>query len=286
VRSRAFGFPGTFALVEENSLVASGDLNAQRVLDQWKANAAEKDLLLNPNWKNLGVARAVNSTNNRVYWNVTFGGYWDRTIPLAGEDEEGRIDRNDLTRTRPPAASLAARHRFSGYGDDGNAYNPAHCDLDSSPQLCWRDPPPQGNPRLDEPSMPDKLAGVWNLTYTIGSTGIVHGNLDQWDRTGFKLEIQINPGGTWSTKGYRAFQTPIPLESGTWQSVHEASRNEEVVTFIRQNNLPRATIRIHAVTGQLTFFATDGGSSMKNFLRGVIPDDDLSDDPQIIFLPR
>ena len=57
------------------------------------------------------------------------------------------------------------------------------------------------------------------------------------------MEFQINADGTWTMKGYRAFQTPPALESGTWTISHDAARNEEVVTFIRQGTLPRATIR-------------------------------------------
>ena len=95
-----------------------------------------------------------------------------------------------------------------------------------------------------------------------------------------------NADGTWTMRGYRAFQTPQPIESGTWTATHDAERNEEVVTFVRQGTLPRAIIRIHATTSQLTFFALDGGGLMKNFLRGVVADDNNKDDPQIIFVPK
>jgi hypothetical protein len=191
-----------------------------------------------------------------------------------------------LIRTRPPSASLIEDHRFSGYGDDGKAYGPVHCDLDSSPRICWHDPPPQGNLRLDEPSAPENLIGTWKVTFAINALGIVHANYDEWDRTGYVMEFQINADGTWTMKGYRAFQSPPALESGTWNLSHDAARNEEIVTFVRQGSLPRSTIRIHAAPGQLTFFATDGGGLMKNFLRNVIADDDNNDDPQFIFLPK
>ena len=122
--------------------------------------------------------------------------------------------------------------------------------------------------------------------FAINGLGIVHANYDNWDRTGYVMEFQINADGTWTMKGYRAFQNPPALESGTWSSSRNASRNEEVITFVRQGSLPWASIRVHATTGQLTFFATDGGGVMKNFLRNVIADDNNKDDPQIIFLPK
>jgi hypothetical protein len=161
-----------------------------------------------------------------------------------------------------------------------------HCDLDTNPTICWHDPPPQGNPRLSELSAPGKLTGTWKAMYTISQGGLVHANYDQWDRTGFAMELQINVNGSWTMRGYRAFQTPPALESGTWTVSHDAARNEEVVTFVRQGTLPRSTIRIHAATGQLTFFAVDGGGLMKNFLRGLAADDNSKDDSQIIFVPK
>jgi hypothetical protein len=285
-RARDYGYLSGTAPIDEDGLVNTGGATAQETFDVWRASAASNSLLLTPYWKVAGVARSFNSYTNRWSWNVSFAAYWDATIPLIGEDEEGRIDRNELIRTRPPSTSLLADHRFSGYGDDKRPYNPTHCDLDSSPQLCWRDPPPQGNLRLDEMSAPGKLVGTWTAMYTINQFGIVHANYDPWDRTGFVMEFQINADGTWTMKGYRAFQSPPASESGTWTMVHDAERNEEIITFIRQGTLPRATIRIHAVTGQLTFFALDGGGLMKNFLRGVVADDSNKDDPQIIFVPK
>ncbi|MEO6725220.1 MAG: hypothetical protein ABIU20_05865 [Blastocatellia bacterium] len=285
-RARDYGFPAGTAPIDEDGLVAEGTATAQELFNAWRASAANNNLLLTSYWKAGGVARALNTSTNRWHWNVTFAAYWDGTIPLPGEDEEGRIDRNELIRTRPPAASLIEDHRFSGYGDDGKLYDPVHCDLSVSPRLCWSDPPPQGNSRLHEPSAMENLIGTWKVMFTINSLGVVHANYDEWDRTGYVMEFQITASGTWAMKGYRAFQSPPALESGTWTLSHDPTRNEESVTFIRQGTLPRTTIRIHAASGQLTFFATDGGGIMKNFLRGVIADGNNKDDQQIIFVPK
>ncbi|HMV83892.1 MAG TPA: hypothetical protein PKA34_12235, partial [Blastocatellia bacterium] len=285
-RVRDYGYLSGSAPIDEDCLVNAGGATAQETFELWRATPANNAMLLTPFWKVAGVARTFNADNNRWHWNVTFAAYWDATVPLPGEDEEGRIDRNELIRTRPPSASLLADHRFSGYGDDGRPYSPVHCDLDSNPQLCWRDPPPQGNPRLDELSAPGKLIGAWKAMYTINQFGIVRANYDPWDRTGYAMELQFNADGTWKMQGYRALQTPPTSETGAWTVAHDTERNEEVVTFIRQGTLPRATIRIHAVTGQLTFFALDGGGVMKNFLRGIVADDNNKDDPQILFVPK
>jgi hypothetical protein len=142
------------------------------------------------------------------------------------------------------------------------------------------------NDRLSEPSLIENLVGNWKAQSTISSQGVAHADPDGWGRAGYAVEFQINPGGLWMMRDYRSLQTPAPAESGVWIASHDASRNEEIVTFIRQNGSPPATIRIHAARGQLTFFAVDGGGSMKNFLRGVAADDNRADDPQIIFLPR
>lgn len=285
-RARDYGFFNVTAPIDEDALVAAGGATAQEIFDAWRTSSANNTLLLTPYWKIAGAARSLNTTTNRWQWNVTLAAYWDATIPFAGEDDEGRIDRNELIRTRPPFASLIEDHRFSGYGDDRRSYDPVHCDLDSNPRICWRDPPPQFNLRLNELSAPEKLVGTWKVMFAINTIGIVHANYDEWDRTGYVMEFQINADGTWTMKGYRAFQTPPTTESGTWSSAHDAAQNEEVVTFTRLGTLPRSTIRIHAVTGQLTFFAVDGGGVMKNFLRGVIADGNNKDDPQIIFLPK
>lgn len=285
-RARDFGFPGDAAPIDENALVAAGELDAGQVFSQWLANPADKQILLNPFWKTAGVAHTRNPTANRWHWSLMLAAYWDKTISVPGEDDEGRVDRNELIRTRPPSAALLEDHRFSGYGDDGKVYDPVHCDLDSSPRLCWRDPPPQGNNRLADPSAPENLLGAWKVMYTISPLGVVHANYGEWDRTGFITEFQFNADGTWVMRGYRAFQSPTQIESGTWSATHDTARNEEVVTFTRAANLPRATIRVHASPGQLTFFAVDGGGTMKNFLRGWLLDDNKLDDPQMIFLPK
>ncbi len=285
-RARDFSFPGEAAPVEEKTLVALDNPAASQVFNLWQASSTDNAVLLQPFWRDAGIARTYHPATNRWYWSVTFGAWWDPTIRLAGEDAEGRIDRNELIRTRPPSESLVARHRFSGYGDNNQPYDPVHCDLDSAPQICWHDPPTQTNTRLHEASSPDNLAGRWKIRYSISAAGVVHENLGEWDRTGFVMEFQINVGGTWTMRGYRAFQTIVQTETGAWQSAHDAARNEEIVTFVRQNGAPRSTIRIHAAPDQLTFFAIDGGTLMKNFLRGVLADDNCLDDPQMIFVPK
>ncbi len=283
-RARAFGFPGSRALLEENAMVASGDLNAQQLFDLWKSSLPDNEVLLNVNWKDAGIGRSFSATSNRWNWSVTFGAYWDKTIEIAGEDDEGRIDNNDLIRTRPPSAALAANHNFSGYGDNGQAYDPVHCDLNSNPRICWHDPPPQGNPRLAETSAIENLPASWKLAYRISDAGVVHANYDEWDSTGFEIELEINPNGTWTMRGYRAFQDSVPIETGSWRASPSTGRNETIVTFNRQPGLPQTTIRVHAARGQLTLFAIDGGVMMRNFLRGLAADDNSKDDPQFIFL--
>ena len=105
-----------------------------------------------------------------------------------------------------------------------------------------------------------------------------------YDATGFTINFTINLDGTWKTQGYRAYQVPTPTDSGTWTSVHDAERNEEIVTFNRQNG-PVTTIRIHASRGLLTLYAVDGGTANKSFLRGVPADANPKDDPQILLTP-
>ncbi len=284
-RTRDYGFQGGAAPIAEDALVFNGGASATEVFNSWKASSLGRMLLLMPEWKIAGVGRSFNTTTNRWHWNVTFAAYWDATIPLAGEDEEGRIDGNELIRTRPPAASMLEAHRFSGYGDDGYPYNPVHCDEDVEPRVCWRDPPPS-NTRLNELSLAENFVGLWKVMYSMNSIGIVHANYDEWDKTGYTMELQINPNGSWIMRGYRNNQGPPTVEAGTWNLTHIADRNEEVINFIRSASLPRATIRAHIVSDQLTLFATDGGGIMKNFLRGVNADDDNKDDPQVIFVPK
>ncbi|QQS47100.1 MAG: CAP domain-containing protein [Acidobacteriota bacterium] len=285
-RALAYGYPSASARVVEETIIATGSPSAADVFNHWLNNYQDKVTLQNIAWKNIGIGRARHPATGAWYWNATFGSTWDRTIPLPGEDEEGRIDRNEYVRTRPPSASLSANHRFSGYGDDGKPYSPIHCDLDSSPAVCWHDPPPQGNPSLETISAPGNLIGKFATAYTISPLGVVHGNLGAFDRTGYIMEFQFFPNGTWTMRGYRTAQINLPTESGTWSSTHDASRNEEVVSFRRQNNLPGATIRIHAASDRLTLFAEDGGYFMKNFLRGVPGDANRLDDTQIILLKK
>jgi hypothetical protein len=152
---------------------------------------------------------------------------------------------------RSAAQCSVITNRFGGYGDDGRAYDPVHCDQDSPTNICWRDPPPQGNDRLNELSLLENLVGARKVQSTISPLGVVHANPDGWDRTGYNIEFRINPGGLWTMRGYRSFQNPAPVESGTWGAAHDGARDEEAVTFIRQNGLPRATIRIHAARGHV-----------------------------------
>lgn len=282
-RARAYAYPGARGMMEEDALVLTGNGEVREILSRWRATRASNAVLSNPYWKAVGIARTYNTTQQRWYWQICFGSFWDKTVPLAGEDDEGRIDGNDLVRTRPPSIALAAGHRFSGYGDDDSAYDPIHCDIDTQPQTCWHDPPPQYNSRLHEPTELEFLFGNWVVVRQSSAQNGVHANYPGYDRTGIVMELRLNNNGSWSSRGFRAFTTPVPLESGTWEAVLDSARNEILLTFERQNRLPRATVRAHAVPGQLTLFAVDGGSLMRNFFRGWPADDNFSDDPQLIF---
>ncbi|MBI1760301.1 MAG: right-handed parallel beta-helix repeat-containing protein [Acidobacteria bacterium] len=282
-RARAFLYPGERGTVEEDALVLASNWEVQDILNRWQATQAGNAVLSNPAWKAVGIARAYSTTQQRWYWQICFGSFWDKTARLPGEDEEGRIDSNELVRTRPPSLALTAGHRFTGYGDDGLDYDPIHCDIDAQPQMCWRDPPPQYNVRLIETTGLEFLAGNWVVQRQISAQNVVHANYDGYDRTSIVMELRLNNNGTWSSRGYRAFTTPVPLENGTWEAVLDSARNEILLTLERQNRLPRATVRAHAVLGQLTFFAVDGGSLMRNFFRGWPADDNSADDPQVIF---
>ena len=286
-RARAFGYlPSTTF----DAVVASGNLTAQQALDVWKISSADRDVLLHPVWKVAGIGRVYDGSKGKWYWVVEFAGFWDKTIPIPGEDEDGRVDGSETIRTRPPGWAIAAGHRFSGYADDGSSwYSSLHCDLDIAQgdprNYCWKDEPPQGNPTLKEPSLPNYLPGTWHVQYSISPTGVVHYNdYSGWDGTGFTITYWINADGTWKSQGYRAYQVPTPTETGTWTSVHDAARDEEIVTFYRPGK-PTATIRIHAVRGVLTLFAVDGGAAMNGFLKGVPADSNPKDDPQIILHP-
>ncbi|MDX2043328.1 MAG: hypothetical protein SF097_19080 [Acidobacteriota bacterium] len=284
-RARAFGYQPATTF---EGVVASGNLTAQQVLNVWKASPQDNNVLLTPAWKVAGIGRSLNPATGRWYWVVEFAGFWDKTIPVPGEDEDGRIDGNDWIRTRPPSAAITAGHRFSSYGDDGEWYSALHCDMDAPGGLrdrCWKDEPPQGNPSLLQPSLPDNLTGTWHIQYSISPNGVVHYNdYSGWDATGFTITYWINANGTWTSKGYRAYQVPTPTESGTWTSVHDAARDEEIVTFHRSGK-PSATIRVHAARGVLTFFAIEGGATMQSFLRGFAADNNPADDPQLILHP-
>ncbi len=281
-RARAFGHPGERGAVPEDALVLAGDLGGVAIFELWRSSQLNA-VLTNPSWKVVGIGRAFNANTKRWHWQVLFGSFWDKTQLLAGEDEEGRIDGNPLIRTRPPSEALAGQHYITGYGDDDAPYSPMHCDLSIEPQTCWHDPPPQINLRLLEPTALENLFGTWEVFYQIAERGVVHANYDDYDRTSIVMELRINENGSWASRGYRAYMTPTPLESGTWQAVLDSARNEILLTLTRANRLPRATIRVHASQDQLTFFAVDGGALMKNFFRGWPGDENVTDDPQIIF---
>lgn len=282
-RARAYGFPGARGAVEEDALVQTGNWEARDILSRWRATQTGNSVLANPYWKAVGIARAYSTAQQRWYWQICFGSFWDKTVPLAGEDDEGRIDGNELVRTRPPGIGLALGHRFTGYGDDGSTYDPVHCDIDTLPQLCWHDPPAQHNLRLGELTGLEFLSGNWIVLRQSSAQGVMHANYIGYDRTNIVMELRLNTNGTWSSRGFRAFTTPVPLENGTWEAVLDSTRNEILLTFERQNRLPRASVRAHVVPGQLTLFAVDGGSLMRNFFRGWPGDDNSADDPQIIF---
>ncbi len=126
-RARAFSFPGTFAPVDESEWAYASDAT-----ELFEAAQFNQGLSTMPAWKSIGIARVFSPGSGRWYWSLIFGAYWDKTVLLAGEDEEGRIAGNEFVRTRPPSAALQAGHRFSGYGDDGAPYSPIHCDLSST----------------------------------------------------------------------------------------------------------------------------------------------------------
>lgn len=280
-RARAYGHPGERGPIAEDALTLAGEAAGNTVFELWQTSQSGNALLSNPGWKVVGIGRAFNPSSQRWHWQALFGSYWDKTQLLVGEDAEGRIEGNPLVRTRPPSESLAARRYLSGYGDDGAPYSPIHCDLIS--EICWHDPPPQVNLRLREPVALEHLFGTWKVLYQSTPQGAFHANYDNFDHTRIAMELVLNPNGAWSARGFRAYATPIQLEYGTWQAVLDSARNEILLTLDRQNRLPRATIRVHAVKQQLTFFAVDGGTLMRNFFRGWPADENIADDPQVIF---
>jgi uncharacterized protein YkwD len=279
MRARFYGFARTTTF---DGVAAAGSLTPQQALNQWKNNYSQNEVLLNRKWKVAGVARTFNASTNKWYWVVEFAGTFDKTIPVPGEDEDGMVDGNWLIRTRPPAAAINAGHRFSGYGEEeGSWYSGKHCDIDEPGSFCWKDEPPQGNPSLALPSNASNIPGVWHVQYTLSPTKVKHYNdYNGWDATGYTITYWIYPDGRWQSMGYRAYQQPTPTDSGTWSSVRDASRDEEIVTFRRANG-SIVTIRIHAAYQVLTLYAVSGN----NWLQGVPADNHPGDDPQIILHP-
>jgi uncharacterized protein YkwD len=246
--------------------------------DRLKNFQREGDVMANPLWKIVGIARQYDDAGG-WYWAIEFGAFWDYTIPLPGEDNDGRIDGNELIRTRPPRESLEKGHYFSGYGDDGKPYAPLHCDLTT--KVCWKDPAESYNKALEELSDPDYLLGQWHAQYTVSAHGITHFNdLNGYDMTDYTINLQINKDNTWVMQGFKAYQNPTPVEAGTWKSVHDISANEDLVTFYR-NGKPAATLRIHAAKDRLTFFVVED----KDFFKSPKFDYNKLDDPQVIFTP-
>ena len=278
MRARAFGFP-KLEETKFDTLVTAGRFLDVEAFFNFVRQAPENDeMLLRPEWKVVGVGRGYEGGS--YYWVLDFADYWDKTIPLPGEDTDGRVDGNERIRTRPPIDALAAGAKFSGYGDDGKAYSPVHCDLET--KECWRDPAPAGNRNLRDNSFPENLIGQWHVEYQIDVRGVTHFNApDKFDMTDFTMALQINEDGTWVSQGYKTYQDPIPSEAGTWKWVHDAGRNEEIITFFRDNGKTTATIRVHAGQGALTFYAVDGG----DFFSGVKAVGYSKDGAQVIFTP-
>jgi len=237
------------------------------------------EIMLRPEWKVVGIGRTYNNEGT-YYWVLEFADYWDKTIPLPGEDTDGRIDGNERIRTRPPIDALAAKAKFSGYGDDGKPYDPVHCDLET--KECWRDPAPAGHRSLRENSYPENMIGFWHVARQVNSKGVVHFNSpDKFDMTDFTMTLLINEDGTWVSQGYKTYQDPVPVEAGTWKWAHDAGRNEEIITFYRDNGKATAIFRVHAAPGVMTVYVEDGG----DFFRGIKADGNKYDDPHLIFLP-
>jgi uncharacterized protein YkwD len=285
-RARAFGFHTDRAPIEEESLPAVGECTAQAIFEYWKSDEAMHAILLDPNWKNLGLARSLNPQTGLWHWSVTFAAYWDKTLPLAGEAPDGMIERNGLLRTRPPAESLLANHRFSGYGDDGQPYNPVHCDLDAPAQPCWRDPLPQRDARLYETSTVEAIAGQWRFINTLDSSGVFPAESKPPALNASPLEFEINPGGGWTLREHDSSGSAVAIESGAWTVTHDAERNEEVITFHRASGQPPAVIRAHAVPGRLTFLAGDAVAIFATLLPDWPTRESTPDNPPFIFVPR
>ena len=281
MRARAAGFD---VQTKYDTVVITSKNDPATVLEEIKTSMNDNPVLLDPVWKIAGISRNYSEADGAYRWVVDFAAYWDKTIPLPGEDTDGRIDGNEGVRTRPPSDALALGAKFTGYGDDGKPYSPVHCDVET--KECWKDPVMNLGRSLRELSLPENMIGEWHVEYQFTEDGVWHFNdPDRFDTTQFQMSIKFNADGTWVSQGYRAYQTPAPTEAGTWKWVHDAGRNEEIVTFYRGEGRPIATIRVHATQGEMTFFATDGGSQLMNFFRGVAADFDKSNDPQVVFKP-
>ncbi len=247
--------------------------------ERLKTSMREGDVLANPIWKTVGIARSYNDGGG-WFWAIDLAAFWDYTIPLPGEDSDGRVDGSELVRTRPAREALEAGHYFSGYGDDGKPYSTLHCNLNT--KVCWKDPVESYNKALELNSDADYLVGQWHVQHTMSSSGITHFNdINGYDMSGYTVNLQINKDKTWVMQGYKAYQKPTPVEAGTWKAVHDISANEELVTFYRDNGKQMAVVRIHAVKERLTFFAVEG----KDFFQSPKFDYNKMDDPQIVLTP-
>lgn len=279
MRARAFLFPKLEETKFDTLVVVSRFVDVQEFFNLTMSYSENAELLLRPEWKVVGIGRSYNGEGT-YHWVFDFADYWDKTIPLPGEDTDGRVDGNERIRTRPPIDALAARAKFSGYGDDGKAYSPVHCDLET--KECWRDPAPAGNRSLRDNSFPENMIGQWHVEFQIDSRGVTHFNSpDTFDRAEFTMALQVNEDGTWVSQGFKTYQDPVPAEAGTWKWLHDAGRNEEIITFFRDNGKTAATIRVHAAPGAMTFYAVAG----TDFFSGVKADGNPKDDPQVIFTP-
>ncbi|MFN0086086.1 MAG: CAP domain-containing protein [Blastocatellia bacterium] len=280
MRARAAGFD---VMTKFDTVVITAKADPATVLEGLKASTIDNPVLLDPVWKIVGISRNYSESDGGYRWVLDFAAYWDKTIPLPGEDTDGRIDGNEGVRTRPPSDALALSAKFTGYGDDGKPYSAVHCDLET--KECWKDPVMNLGRSLNELSLPENMIGDWHVQYQFTQGGAWHFNdPDRFDTTEFQMSLKLNQDGTWISQGYRAYQTPAPSEAGTWKWVHDAARNEELITFYREGR-PTATIRVHAAEGEMTFFAIDGGNQLLNFFRGVAGDRDKTDDPQVVFKP-
>jgi uncharacterized protein YkwD len=284
VRARMFNFLNDLTTKFSTAIFLTRGKEDVDLFERMKAGQLDKSVVMNPNWKSVGIARAYDEKDGVTRWVFDFADSWDRTIPIPGEDADGRIDGNDRVRTRPPIDALLAHRKFSGYGADGKPYSTTHCDLVTN--QCWKDPAPAVNRSLRQLSLPENMIGLWHAQYQMSAKGAWHFNdADGFDRAEFSMSLLINRDGTWVSQGYKSFQMPAPREAGTWKSVHDAGRDEEIVTFYREGGRQAATIRVHAAPKVMTLFAVDGGAGMQNFFRGAPADADPKDDPQIIFLP-